>query len=398
MIVGIVGKPSSGKSTFFKAITLIDVGIAPYPFTTIAKNEGVGFVKIDCADKKFGVKCQPKHGCCLNNKRFVPVKLIDVAGLVPGAHEGKGMGNQFLDDLRQADVLIHILDVSGSTNEKGEPVKPGSYNPANDIRFLEFELDMWYLRLIQKGWNQFAKKAIQEKAQLNKALSSHLIGLGVNEKMVDRVLRRLYIPENLSHWDEGVLKKLAAELRKTTKPMIIACNKIDVFEGVDNFMRLKNEFPDYMLIPCSAESELALREATKHGLIEYTPEDNDFKIKDKSKLNEKQKKGLDFIKENVLNKFGGTGVQRVLNDAVFKLLKYIAVYPVATSKLTDKENKVLPDCFLVPYGTTALDFAFKVHTDIGNNFIRAVDLKTKLIVGKEHQLKDGDVIEIITGK
>ena len=137
MIVGLVGKPSAGKSTFFKAATLAEVEIANYPFTTIEKNEGVGFVKVDCADKEFNVQCNPRFGYCLDHKRFVPIQIIDVAGLVPGAHEGKGRGNQFLDDLRQADVLIHVVDISGSIDENGRPVDRGSYDPANDVIFLD---------------------------------------------------------------------------------------------------------------------------------------------------------------------------------------------------------------------------------------------------------------------
>jgi|TARA_Y100000310_G_scaffold93932_1_gene91518 hypothetical protein len=398
MLIGCVGKANCGKSTFFKAATLAEVEIANYPFVTIKPNEGVAFVKVDCVDKEFNVKCQPKHGYCLNNKRFVPFQLMDVAGLVPGAHEGKGMGNQFLDDLRQADVLIHILDVSGSTNEKGEAVEPGSYDPANDIKFLEVELDMWYLRLVKKGWEMFIRKAIQEKSELTKALSSHLTGLGVNEKMVEELVEKLELPANFSEWDENILKKLAVELRKTTKPMIIACNKIDVSGAAENFTRLENEFPDHMLVACSAESELALREAAKHDLIDYIPGENNFAIKNEEKLSDKQKKALNFIKNKVLKKFRTTGVQDVLDKAIFSLLKHIAVYPVANSKLTDKDNNVLPDCFLVPEDITALDFAFKVHTDIGNNFIKAIDLKTKNVVGKEHNLKNRDVIEIATSK
>ncbi len=398
MLVGIVGKTNTGKSTFFKGATLAEVEIENRPFVTIKPNSGFGFVKVGCADKEFNVKCQPKHGYCLGGYRFVPMQLMDVAGLVPGAHKGKGLGSQFLDDLRQADVLIHIIDVSGSTNEGGEPVEPGSYDPANDIRFLEVELDMWYLRLIKKGWEPFARKAIQERQELNKALSSHLTGLGVSEKIVEELIKKLELPEDLVQWDENILRKLATELGKITKPMIIACNKIDVKGAAENFARLENEFPEHMLVACSAESELALREAAKHELIEYVAGEDDFKIKDESKLNGKQKSALEFIKENVLKKFGSTGVQQVLDDAVFKLLKYIAVYPVANSHLQDKDGNVLPDCFLVPDGITALKFAFKVHTDIGNNFVKAIDLRTKKIIGKEHGLKNGDVVEIMTSK
>ncbi|MCK4859907.1 MAG: redox-regulated ATPase YchF [Candidatus Omnitrophica bacterium] len=397
MLIGIIGKPSSGKSTFFKAATLAEAEIANYPFTTIKPNHAVGFVKVDCADKEFNVKCNPRFGYCLKGKRFVPVDLIDVAGLVPGAHKGHGMGLEFLNDLNQADALIHIVDISGSTNEKGEQVPAGSYNPANDIKFLEIELDMWYLGLIEKGWEPFARKAIQEKSELTKALSSHLTGLGVNEEMVKGLVKKLELPENLSEWDENILKKLAIELRKTTKPMLIACNKMDVPGAAENFARIEKEFPDRMLVACSSESELALREAAKHDLIDYIPGENDFKIKN-GQLNETQKKALDFIKNNVLKKFGTTGVQEIIDKSVFELLKHIAVFPVATNRLSDKDGRILPDCFLIPEKTTALDFAFKIHTDIGNNFIKAVDLKTKQVIGKEHSVKNRDVIEIVTSK
>ena len=398
MLVGVVGKANVGKSTFFKAATLAEVEIANYPFVTVKPNSGVGFIKTDCVCKEFDVKCQPKYGFCLEHKRFVPVQMLDVAGLVPGAHEGKGMGNQFLDDLRQADVLIHVIDISGSTNEKGEPVPVKSYDPANDIKFLEEELDHWYSGLIKKGWDKFSKEVKQTGKEVHKEIGKHLSGLKVTEEIVEEVIKRLGLSSNIAEWSDDNLFGMAKELRKITKPMIIACNKIDVPGAAENFTRLENEFPDHMLIACSAESELALREAAKHELIEYVSGENDFKVIHPEKLSEEQKKALDFIKKNILEKFDSTGVQEVLNKAVFDLLKYVTAYPVANSKLSDKDGNILPDCFLVPENITALDFAFQVHTDIGKNFIRAIDLKTKQTIGKEHTLKDRDVIEIVCGK
>src|SRR3989338_2051590 len=120
MLIGLVGKPSVGKSTFFKAATLAEVEIASYPFTTIKPNHGVGFVKIECIEKELNTKCNPNHGFFLQGQRFVPIDLMDVAGLVPGASEGKGLGNQFLYDLRQADAFIHIVDVYGETDAEGK--------------------------------------------------------------------------------------------------------------------------------------------------------------------------------------------------------------------------------------------------------------------------------------
>ncbi len=399
MLIGVVGKPNCGKSTFFKALTLAEVAIANYPFTTIEKNEGVGFVKVECVEKEFDVKCNPRFGYCVNGERFVPVKLIDVAGLVPGAHLGKGRGNEFLDDLRQADVLIHVVDISGSTNAQGEPVDPLSYDPASDVRFLEEEIDMWFLGIMKKNWDKFTRQVMQEKKPAIKELAEQFSGLGINENMIKEVVKKLNLnAEDLTKWSEQDLNNFATELRKRSKPIIIAANKIDVLGAEKNLERLQKEFPDYIIIPCSAESELALKEAAKHELIDYTAGDSDFIIKSEDKLSEKQRKALEFIKENVLKKYGSTGVENVLNDAVFKLLKYIAVYPVATNRLADKDGNILPDCFLVPAGTTALELAYKIHSDIGDNFIRAIDQKTKQVIGKDHVLKDGDVVEIVVSK
>ena len=398
MLIGIVGKPSSGKSTFFKAQTLANVEIASHPFTTIKPNHGTGYVKIDCVDNEFGVKCNPRLGYCIDSKRFVPVDLLDVAGLVPGASEGKGMGNKFLDDLNQADALIHIIDVSGSTNANGEPVPALSYDPANDIKFLEHELDMWYLRLIEKGWERFARTVNQERPELNKAVAKQLGSLRVTEKLMESIIQKLDIDADIMKWDRGVLLKIATELRKATKPMVIACNKIDVKGASENFEKLSRDFPEHLLVPCSAEAELALREAAKHGLISYIPGEKNFGIITEEKLSPGQKKGLEFINEGVLGKFSSTGVQNVLNIAVFELLGYIPIFPGGVNKLQDQHGNFIPDCFLMPPDTTALGFAFRLHTDIGNNFIKAIDVRTKRPVGKEHILKSRDVIEIVTSK
>ena len=396
MLIGIVGKPSAGKSTFFKAATLAEVEIANYPFTTIKPNHGTGYVKVDCADREFNVKCNTRFGYCLDGKRFVEVDLVEVGGLVPGAHEGKGMGNQFLDDLNQADALIHIIDISGSTNEKGESVSALSYDPANDIRFLEHELDMWYLRVMEKGWDKFARAVNQEKPELHKAIAKQLSGFRVTEDLIKRTIEKFNLSQDILKWNRDILLKVATELRQKTKPMLIACNKIDVPGAGENFEKIKKEFPSHILIPCSSESELALREAARHSLIGYIPGDGNFSITNPESLNEKQKKALEFIKSNVLGKFGSTGIQDVLDKAVFQLLGYVAIFPGGLNKLSDQHGNVLPDCFLMPRNSTALDFAFKLHTDIGNNFIKAIDVKARRPVGKDHLLKHRDVVEIAT--
>jgi len=296
MIVGLVGKPSTGKSTFFRALTLASAEIANYPFTTIEKNEGVGYVKIKDPAVDFGKSSNPREGYVVKDFRFVPVKVIDVAGLVPGAHQGLGRGNAFLDDLRQADVLIHVIDVAGTTNEKGESIAPGSYDPANDVRFLEVELDMWYLGILKKGWEKFARTVVQEKKQIHLALGKQLSGLKVTEEMVERIINKLgFNKEKPIQWTEEELKSIATELRKETKPMIIACNKIDVPGAKESFDKLKLEFTDHLFVACSAESELALREASKAELIEYVPGEENFLNLNEEKMNERQKAALNFL-------------------------------------------------------------------------------------------------------
>ncbi len=399
MIIGCVGKPSAGKSTFFKALTLMDVAIANYPFTTIKKNEGIGFVKIDCVDKDFNVKCTPREGYCVNHKRFVPVQMIDVAGLVPGAHEGKGLGLEFLNDLSMADALIHVVDISGSLNERGEPVTKGSYDPANDIKFLEHELDMWYFQIFQRVWKKFSNTVNQQKENAVKAIAKQFSGLKVNEDMVKEKMRRLSLLDKpLLEWTDQDLMGITRELRKETKPIIIAANKVDVPGAFENYNRLKEEFKDYIIVPCSAEGELALKEANKKGIIEYIPGEKEFRILNEESLNEKQKAALSFISQNILEKFSSTGVQDVINHAVFDLLKYIAIFPGGVNNLKDSEGRTIPDCFLLPPNTTALGFAYHLHTDLGDGFIRAINVKTKISMRKDEPLKHRDVIEIVSNK
>ena len=396
MLIGVVGKANVGKSTFFKASTLADIEIANYPFATIKPNTGVGFIKIDCADKFFEKQCNPRVGFCVNHKRFVPVNMIDVAGLVPGAHEGKGMGLEFLNDLNQADLLIHVIDVSGSTNDKGEPVPAGSHDPASDVLFLEKELDFWYLSILKKAWEKFSRAVSQTNQEVDKALNKQFSGLGSDEDLIKDILSDTGLKEKrLDAWSDDDLFLFASRLRKKTKPMLVAANKIDVKGAYENLEKLKKQFPDTIFVPCSAESELALKEAAKHKLINYVPGDFDFEII--GDVSDKQKNALNFIKENVLVKTG-TGVQDALNKAVLDLLKLIPVFPGGVNKLEDQHGNVLPDCFLLKDGSTALDFAYKIHTDLGESFIRAIDVKTKRTVGKEHVLNFGDVIEIISHK
>jgi hypothetical protein len=246
-----------------------------------------------------------------------------------------------------------------------------------------------------KAWKSFARTAELSKTKFSEAVAKQFSGLKVKEEQVKDVLRKINLPEKASIWNDEQLMKFASELRKESKPMIIAANKIDMKNGEENYNNIKEKFKEYLVIPCSADSELALRQAAKAGLIEYIPGDRHFNII--KNLNDKQKEALENIKETVLDKYEyGTGVQQVLNSAVFDFLKYIAIFPASATKLADSKGNILPDCFLMPPETTALDFAYSLHTDFGKNFIKAIDARTKMAWGKEHKLKHRDGLEIVT--
>jgi hypothetical protein len=396
MQIGIVGKPNVGKSTFFGAATMAPVEIANYPFTTIEPNKGVAYVRTECPCRQLGVTCTPHNSLCVNGTRMVPVELLDVAGLVPDAWQGKGLGNKFLDDLRQADALINVVDVSGSTDIEGNPGDPGSHDPAEDILFLRTEIECWMREIIKNGFGKIVRQARMSGSKPEVILHERLAGLNVTEAQVKEALRHVEFPEDPLKWeDDELLLKLCVEIRKLSKPMIAAMNKADIApEG--NIERVK-EVND-MCVVTMAETELALKKAAAAGLVDYVPGDPGFKVKDGVKLSDGQRKALDYMADNMA-KYGGTGVQKCIEDAAFKMLDLITVYPVEDeNKYTDHFGRVLPDAFLVPRGSTARDLAYKVHTDLGDKFIRAVNAKTKRTVGADYELQDGDVIRIVANK
>ena len=395
MQIGIVGKPNVGKSTFFGAATMAPVEIANYPFTTIAANKGVGYVRSKCPCKELSVQCTPHNSGCVDGTRMIPVELLDVAGLVPDAWQGKGLGNQFLDDLRQADALINVIDVSGSTNIEGVPGKPGEHDPREDVEFLRREIEMWIRDILNNGFNKMARTAKMTGAKPEAILHERLAGLNITEAQIKTALRDVNPPDDPTKWDDDVMLELAKKIREYGKPMIVAMNKADI--APDGNIDLIKGISD-MCIVTMAETELALKKANDAKIVDYVPGQDSFKVREGVKLNDAQKNALDYMAAN-MKKYGGTGIQTCLEKAAFEMLDLITVYPVEDeNKYTDHFGRVLPDAFLVPRGSTARDLAYRVHTELGEKFIRAVNAKTKRTVGADYVLEDGDVIRIVANR
>jgi ribosome-binding ATPase YchF (GTP1/OBG family) len=385
LTLALAGKPNCGKSTFFRAATMANAEIANYPFTTINPNFGVAYVRTKCACTELKVKCS--H--CVDGVRFVPVNLIDVAGLVPDAHKGKGLGNQFLDNLRQADAILHIIDASGGTDSEGNPVGVGNHDPAEDVKFLGFEMTMWVHGILAKHWSHISRQSQGKGNALEQGIAETFTGLGITFEDVRDI--ELSLKLDLVHATVDDLIPFCAEIVKISKPMLVVGNKFDEAPEA-----LRAKLAEAKVAFASAASELALRNAVAANVIKYLPGDAEFTVAGGVTLSPAQKAGLAKIAD-VMNQCKGTGVQQAINRAVFELLDMIVVYPVEDENhFCNKQGDVLPDAFLMKKGSTPHDLAFQVHTEIGKGFLYAVDAKTKMRIKETHELKNGDVIKIVS--
>jgi ribosome-binding ATPase YchF (GTP1/OBG family) len=383
--LALAGKPNCGKSTFFKAATMANVEIANYPFTTINPNFGVGYVRTKCPCHDLKLTCT--H--CVDGNRFVAVNLIDVAGLVPDAHKGKGLGNQFLDNLRQADAILHVIDASGGTDSEGNPVGVGNHDPEEDIKFLIYEMTMWVHGILGKHWTRISRQSQGKGAAIELGIAETFVGLGITTDDVRDLQLQLKI--DLIHASIDDLIPLCAEIVKISKPMLVIGNKVDEAPEA-----LRTKLAAAKVAFASAASELALRNAAGAHLIEYLPGDADFKIANEGTLSAPQKAGLAKIAA-MMKENNGTGVQQAINRAVYELLDMIVVYPVEDENhFCNKQGDVLPDAFLMKKGSTPHDLAFQVHTDIGKGFLYAIDARSKMRIKENHILKNGDIIKIVS--
>jgi hypothetical protein len=391
--VGLVGKPSVGKSTFFNAATTNDVPEGAYPFTTIDPSVGEAYVRVDCPAPEFGESCTPETGFCREGTRYVPVQLVDVAGLVPGAHEGRGLGNQFLSDLNEADVLVHVVDFSGETDAEGEPT--AGHDPREDVDFLEGELDRWYLGILRKGLEKYANAYAGSEAAVEEYVATQMDAFGVTPGQVERVVRGLDLALDPATWDDADELALARALRVRTKPMVIAANKMDTPVAQEHYEALAAD-PDYdhlEIVPVSAHAEKALKNADAAGAVDYDPGAAGFELV--GDVSPDQERGLEAIR-TFLDDYGSTGVQDAIEAALFDVLGVVPVFPGSARGVVTDEGKVLRDCFLLPPDATVEQFAYHIHSDIGEGLLHGIDCRSKRQVGADTELDDRDVIELVT--
>jgi len=398
MEVGVVGKPNVGKSTLFNALTLLDVPMAPYPFTTTEPNRGVGAVRVPCPHTEKGTPCSPGNAKCVDGTRWVPVNLVDVPGLVPGAHEGKGLGHKFLDDLRAADGFLQVVDASGGTTAEGILAPVGTHNPSEEVKWLHEELVDWVNGILSKDFNRHAMSTELEGTKIEEFLQSRLTGLSIGPHAVATALRNAPIDRTKpSSWTMAQRRALAEALLVAAKPRLVAANKVDRISP-EAFAAFREEISPTPAAPTMAEAELTLRRAARAGLVTYRPGDGEFKETDAKRLNSAQEHALQEIR-TLLGRWGSTGVQAVLERMVFDRLGQMVIFPVEDEHgWTDSRGRMLPDALIVPLHTQARAVAFKVHSDLGENFIRAIDGRSHRAMAADHPLDPGSVVRIVARK
>ncbi len=395
--LGLIGKTNTGKTTFFNAATLLSAEVSTYPFTTKQPNYGTAYAITPCVCRELGVNDNPRNSKCVEGYRHIPIELIDLPGLIKGAWAGKGLGNQFLTVASQADALLHVVDASGSVDEEGRLTEPGSGNPLADVYDIEEELVMWLTKLIEKQDDKIIRN-LRSGKNIVQSLADILQGARITEDHILRALKTSGLEEkDFENWTPIDDKKFAENLLEVAKPTIIVANKMDLETAPKNFEILRDQLPNRIVIPASAEAELTLRKAVQKGLIKYIPGEETFTILEPDHLTDKQKWALDFIESRILGEYMQTGVQFAINVSIFKLLRMNAVYPVSDPvKYVDKAGNVLPDVYLMPPNATVRDLARAIHSDLEKGLLYAIDARTGLRLPGDYQLKDRDVLTIVS--
>lgn len=386
--LGLVGKPNAGKSTLFSAITARAAEIGNYPFTTIKPNIGLGFIEAKCPETEIGTTCNPREGSCSGGIRRIPVEIIDVPGLIEGASLGKGMGNEFLENVRESEALLLVFDASGKTGLDGTPVED-KIDPETEIEMVKSEIARWMSSRLSRGWERFASREEATNQHPTTSLLRKLSISGINEQALLSALTSEGFPLRLSMWKEEDFFRFSEMFLARFKPIVLVGNKVDAADP-DTIQRIRVKHPDAIFT--SGDFELALSRAAQAGLASVSGKT----VSPAENATGPQKKALARIQEVISLPFYASP-EAIMTGVVRDRLERIAVYPVQDeSKWADGQGNVLPDCYMVRKGTTALDLAFRVHSEIGEGFIKAIDCRRRMVISKDHELNDSDVISIIS--
>ncbi|EGV62256.1 hypothetical protein PSN45_000978 [Yamadazyma tenuis] len=387
IVIGLVGKPSSGKSTTLNALTDANAKIGAFPFTTIDPNKATGYLEVDCACKRFGLEasCKPTYGYCKHGKRGVPIMLLDVAGLVPNAHLGRGLGNKFLSDLTEADCLIHIVDVSGTTDSEGKATR--GYDPLQDIEWLQDEIFRWILGNLKERWGSVVRKHVGTKSTTLETLRAQLGGYYANKNLIAKCLDDIPNLPALQHWDEEMIETVVRSFMKHKFPTVLAMNKMDHPDSDKNVSKIILRYPDSKCVLTSSITEILLRKLAAQKYIKYEPgtefvdTKDDLPDEDLKPLDDKLRNRIENIRDLVLYRFGSTGTVQLLQTAT-ELLQLIPVYTVRNihNYTGASGSEVFRNCLLVKKGTPVISVARKVMGDVT---IAAIETVGGVRVGEE---------------
>ncbi|ODV83404.1 hypothetical protein CANARDRAFT_80808 [[Candida] arabinofermentans NRRL YB-2248] len=363
-LIGIVGKPSSGKSTTLNSLTDANAKMGAFPFTTIDPNKATGYLQVECACARFSKQdqCKPNYGWCTNGKRHVPIELLDVAGLIPGASQGLGLGNKFLDDLRSADALIHVVDVSGTTNAEGKATR--GYDPIQDIQWLQDEIRLWIEGNLHKRWGSIVRRHTATKSSIVETLRAQFGGYGATAQLIAKAIDSIPNLPPLEQWDNEWITTVVIAFMRFKFPTVLALNKIDHPDADKNVSKIVLKYPDTKAVLTSAITEVFLRKLAKQNYIKYdggefidTLEDlgSESGLKE---CDEKLLQRIENIKDMVLYRFGSTGVVQVLQEAA-NVLELIPVFTVRNINTFtgNSGTAVFRDCTLIKKGTTVAQVA-----------------------------------------
>jgi len=379
-------------------MTLKSGEISNYPFTTKSPDTGIAQAVTLCVHKEFNVQDTPKNSRCDEGWRFIPIEVTDLPGLIKGAWEGKGLGNQFLSIAAQSDAILHVVDASGSVDKDGKITEPGTGDPLADLADVELELVLWYTKLFSSNMVKISKAAKLPGMGTPGAIADVLQGIGVKREHVIYSLNEALLQEReVDTWNEKEIQNFCWILRDISKPTLIIANKMDLPYASENFKRLREKYKGLMVIPTSGEAELSLRRAEVKGLIKYVPGEERFDMVRPQELTDAQKTALAYIRRKVFGEYLRTGVQFGLNIAIFKLLKMNSVYGVANAQtLTDNHGNVLPDVYLLPDGSTVKELAHVIHNELAKGLLYAVDARTGLHLPVDYVVRDRDVLSLVS--